>query len=256
MTSLADQQLQILMPMGGLGQRFRDAGYALPKPLIPVDGAPMFRRALASWEAWPGGRRTIVIVRTEDDARFGLTPAILHADPSIELLTLHQNTRGAVETALLAADTLDADAPLVLMDCDIAFRSSSYFGRIARMDEDGLDGMLLSFPSREPRYSYAQPDPEGVVVRTAEKNPISDSALMGVYLFRRAGDFLSAGRELIAGGISADAPEFYVSLVFNLLIAQGKRIGLVNGTFYCFGTPGELAEYERTGEPVAWEAEA
>ncbi len=33
--------LNIVLPIAGRGSRFADAGYSLPKPLIPVHGQPM-----------------------------------------------------------------------------------------------------------------------------------------------------------------------------------------------------------------------
>ncbi len=33
--------LNIVLPMAGRGSRFANAGYTLPKPLIPVHGVPM-----------------------------------------------------------------------------------------------------------------------------------------------------------------------------------------------------------------------
>ena len=38
--------MQIIVPMAGLGQRFVDAGYTVPKPLIPVGGLPMVVRVV------------------------------------------------------------------------------------------------------------------------------------------------------------------------------------------------------------------
>ena len=38
---------QAFVPMGGSGQRFRDAGYDLPKPLIDVDGRPMIAHVVS-----------------------------------------------------------------------------------------------------------------------------------------------------------------------------------------------------------------
>ena len=35
--------LTIVVPMAGRGSRFAQVGYTLPKPLIPVHGAPMIR---------------------------------------------------------------------------------------------------------------------------------------------------------------------------------------------------------------------
>ena len=52
---------QILMPMGGLGSRFAKEGYKTPKPLIEVDGKPMFMRALDSFKPLKNAAHIFVI---------------------------------------------------------------------------------------------------------------------------------------------------------------------------------------------------
>jgi NDP-sugar pyrophosphorylase family protein len=243
--------LQVLMPMGGLGTRFRAVGISTPKPLIEVDGGPMFRRALRSFDPWAGDKTVTVVVRSDDDAEHGLASAVLRAQPDARIVLLDHDTRGAVETALVARDALDPDQPLVVIDCDIAFDSPEYFRVLAdAVEQQSLDGLLLSFSSVLPRYSFAEVGPDGLVVRTAEKRAISSDALMGVYSFTSARVFLEAADRLMARQIDAAMPEYYVSLVFNELIASGRRVGLVRGDFYCFGTPEELAAYRETGLPV------
>ena len=166
-------------------------------------------------------------------------------------MLLRDDTRGAVETALAAKDLLDPDAPLVLMDCDIAFESAEYFEAIQRAAEAGTpEGILLSFRSSDPRYSFAEVNGDGLVARTAEKRAISENALMGAYFFTAARTFIEAGERLMRTQVSAEMPEYFVSLVFNELIASGKRVGLASGDFYCFGTPEELDYFLRTGRPV------
>ena len=46
----------MLMPMAGLGKRFSEAGYATPKPLIPVSGLPMAVQATRDLPAAPATR--------------------------------------------------------------------------------------------------------------------------------------------------------------------------------------------------------
>jgi NDP-sugar pyrophosphorylase family protein len=243
--------LQVLMPMGGLGTRFRKVGVTTPKPLIEVDGVPMFQRALRSFDPWDGERTVTVVVRADDDAEHGLAQRVLAAEPSARIVMLDHDTRGAVETCLVARDALDPDEPLVITDCDIAFDTPGWFRAMADAAERGdVDGLLMSFRSTEPRYSYAEVGEDGLVVRTAEKQPISSDALMGVYSFTRAGTFLEAADRLMAKQINAAMPEYYVSLVFNELIAAGRPVGLVRGDFYCFGTPEELERYLATHAPV------
>ncbi|RZU33036.1 glycosyltransferase family 2 protein [Blastococcus saxobsidens] len=243
--------LQVLMPMGGLGTRFRKVGISTPKPLIEVGGIPMFQRALRSFGPWQGEKTVTVVVREDNDREYGLAGQVVGAEPAARIVLLDHDTRGAVETCLQARDHLDPDQPLVIMDCDIAFDSPEYFRVLeAAVADRDVDGLLLSFHSTEPRYSFAEVGEDGTVARTAEKQAISTDALMGVYSFTSARVFLDAADRLMERQIGAAMPEYYVSLVFNELIDAGRRVGLVRGDFYCFGTPEELAAFEATGRPV------
>lgn len=239
--------LQIVMPMGGLGQRFRAIGVRTPKPLIDVAGVPMFLRALNSFDVWHGRTTLTVVIRREDDERDGLAARIREARADANVVIIESLTRGAAETALAARDMLDPHQPLVVMDCDIAFESPEYFEMI-RTRED-LDGVLLSFRSRDPRYSFADVGDDGLVRRTAEKLAISSHALMGAYYFRTAEVFLSAASAQVELGL-IDAQELYLSATYNSIIQHGGRVGVAHGLFYCFGTPEELEEYLSTGRPV------
>lgn len=239
--------LQILMPMGGLGQRFRDAGIDIPKPLIDVNGTPMFKKALASYDSYPGEKHYIFVIRKDTDDEYGLGDQIREILPDAKIRILDHNTHGAVETCMIAADLIDPKLPLVIMDCDIAFDAGNYFELIQQSVVSGLfDGLLLSFDSDQPRYSYAEIDKNDVVIRTAEKVVISNNALMGAYFFTSASDFLNAANQLMSNEVSETMKEYYVSLIYNILIENGKKIGLAKGTFYCFGTPEELELYLKT----------
>ena len=240
--------LQIVLPMAGLGQRFRTAGETRPKPLIDVDGRPMFRKALDSLaEAGIVGDVTAVI-RSELEREYGLATALEEASPGLRVVQLPAPTGGAAETVLAAP--LDPERPLLVMDCDIAFTSADYAATIARAAAGEADGVLLSFASGDPRYSFAETDDSGRVIRTAEKVAISRNALMGVYFFSRAGAFVECAHEVVAAAKSGENPESYLSLVYNRMLERGQRIALASGVFYCFGTPEELAAYRETGLPV------
>ena len=38
--------MNIVIPMAGLGSRFTNAGYTIPKPLIDIEGKPMIQQAV------------------------------------------------------------------------------------------------------------------------------------------------------------------------------------------------------------------
>jgi dTDP-glucose pyrophosphorylase len=149
-------------------------------------------------------------------------------------------TGGALETCL-AADALVANrlAPLVVMDCDLTFAADAYCRCLAAMADTA--GLLLSFRSSAQRYSYAEVE-DGRVVRTAEKDPISDHALIGAYGFASADLFFRVARSIVSRDLRVGDGEFYVSSAFNALIAEGLTVRLEDAdAYWSFGTLGDLA---------------
>lgn len=239
------RKLQILLPMGGLGQRFRDEGYTTPKPLIEVDGTRMFLRALASFDAIECPKEVIFVVRQDAEEEYGLASSISEIMPGAHVVLLDHNTKGAAQTALIAREFIDPDSPLIIMDCDFEFTSDEYFTYVRRiLDGADYDGVLLSFSSDNPRYSYARVDKDGFVVETAEKVVISNNALWGAYCFANGRFFMDYADQMIAKGLSDERNEYYISYVYSDMIADGRKIRLAKtDTFHSFGTPTELNSY-------------
>jgi NDP-sugar pyrophosphorylase family protein len=254
--------VQLLFPMGGLGSRFAATGVTTPKPMIPVDGAPMILRAISSFAALRAQQVRIVpifIVRTEHERDFKLASMLKAVVPEGRIVVLDHDTRGAVETCLVAETAIERSSPLVVCDCDLYFSSKAYVETLLRMADrvtGGFNatsgavpgGLLVYMESTDARYSYAETGPDGrTVVRTAEKDPISNKALIGAYAFSAGAIFTKAARELLELPIDAaqGRKEYYVSLLFNSLIKDGLRVEAVpHDEYESFGTPEELAAYE------------
>lgn len=235
------QTLQILMPMGGLGSRFAKEGYTIPKPLIEVDGKPMFMRALDSFNSVPD-KRFIFVIRQEHDETYNLKHEILEQLPDATVVLLDHDTGGAVETCLVARDNIDDSLPITIADCDIYFESQNYFDKIRN---NACDAMLLTFPSDDPRYSYVEIDAAGLAVRTAEKVVISDHAILGGYFFRTGGLFRQLAEKFLRQGLPADLKEYFMSHLFNMLLTQHGTIEIADiDVMHIFGTPEELTAYQ------------
>ena len=54
--------MQIIIPMSGFGERFKRAGYKIPKPLIEVDGKPIISHVI---DMFPGEKNFIFICNKE-----------------------------------------------------------------------------------------------------------------------------------------------------------------------------------------------
>ena len=115
-----------------------------------------------------------------------------------------------------------------------------------------LDGSILVFKdeARNPKWSFARTDEQDLVVEVAEKKPISDMATVGIYLFRRGSEFVSAAIDMIARNDRVN-DEFYTAPVYNYMIRAGLRIGIYEipqSAMHGLGTPNDLEAFLALGE--------
>lgn len=241
-----------LIPMAGEGRRFLEAGYPVPKPLIPVDGVPMVVRAV---ECAPPGERWVLVCREEHLTRHGLVEELRRRWPQCRIIPVAATTEGQACTCLLAEPVIPADQPLFIGACDNGMLWDA--ARFQQMVSGAcFDALIWTFQRhvgvrRHPRmYSYVEVDADGVTARRVSmKTPISDTpqhdhAVVGAFWFRRAGDFFNAARQLMACQ-DRTRGEFYVDACLNELIRAGKRVGVFLIDHYLgWGTPDDLNTYE------------
>lgn len=240
--------LHIIMPMAGEGSRFMKEGWTTPKPLIELRGIPLFMRAIGSVSVEGAAMKFSFIVRQEHIEHYHIDEQIKKIIPEANIFSVEKTTRGAVETCLIAENAIDENDAVIVMDCDLEFRSKAYFEGVRMILNQSADeangGMLVSFESTEPRYSYAEVDDNMIVKRTAEKEVISSHALCGAYFFSSAKGFLKAAHQLMNEPVFTK-PEYYVSLLYNYLLANGETVRLAAmEEYYSYGTPDELRRYQ------------
>ena len=239
--------LHIIMPMAGEGSRFLKEGWTTPKPLIQLQGIPLFKRAISSVHADGVPMKYSFIVRQNHIDEYNIDKGIHSFLPDAKIFSVQQTTRGAVETCLMAESVIDDDDAVLVMDCDLEFRSNRFIELIkAALSKSGKEaegGALVSFESDSPKYSYAEIDENNVVLRTAEKEVISNHALCGAYFFSSGKRFKVISHQLMNEQNFAK-PEYYVSLLYNYLIAAGEKVYLAPmEEYYSYGTPEELKRY-------------
>jgi dTDP-glucose pyrophosphorylase len=238
--------LHIVLPMAGRGSRFANAGFSTPKPLIKVDGTPMFLKALSSLDKIKADKKYTIIIRKEHVENYNLDKLLKKELPEANIVITNEEPTGAVVDALRSKKYLDEDDAVVVLDCDLYFQSKSYNKTVesALADNDDHSGGLLTFNADHPRYSYAKFGKDKVVTETAEKKVISNHAITGAYFFSHAKHFIHAAEELMKQPVSEKMPEYYLSLLYNILIDEGKKIKAATVDEYSsFGTPEELEAY-------------
>ena len=248
--SASRTEVDLVMPMAGRGSRFSAAGFALPKPLLLLDGEPFFWWAAESVRRVFTLRSMAFVVLAEHVAEHGIDREILSRYPGAEIVALPDVTSGALETAVAGCQAVSGEAWLIVNDCDHAFRAESLAGALPGFAPDTA-GFLCHFRSRAPSYSYALYGDAGRLVRTAEKDPISDLAIAGAYGFRDRATFL---RHAEAYAADCPYPELFMSGVYNTMVAAGLAVrGAVLDEHLSFGTPQEYEEaVGRIGGLRAW----
>jgi dTDP-glucose pyrophosphorylase len=248
--------LNVVLPIAGRGSRFADAGYTVPKPLIPVHGTPMIEAVVRNVRPSRPHRFVFVALREHLD-HLGMLETLERAAPGCVVVPVEVVTDGAACTVLLARSFIDSDEPLMIANSDqwVDVGIDGYLDSMARSRADGL---IMTMKATDPKWSFVGLDLAGLVTRVVEKEPISDEATVGIYNFRRGRDFVRAADRMIARNDRVNG-EFYVAPTYNELINEGARITIHNvgregAGMYGLGIPADLERF--LAEPISLSAVA
>lgn len=234
--------MNIVIPMAGAGSRFVAAGYSDPKPLIGVGGCEMIRIVIENLR--PSiAHRFIFICQQEHIDDYDLAVKLDSWAPGCNIIGLHGLTRGAACTVLAARELINDEFPLMIANSD-QFVDENIDCYLSKMDDVGLDGLVMTMTADDPKWSYVAVDADKLVTQVVEKRVISNEATVGVYNFRHGRDFVAAADKMISLDLRVNG-EFYVAPVYNLLIESGLKVGIHNvgseaDGMYGLGTPSDL----------------
>ncbi|ONG38627.1 hypothetical protein BKE30_11835 [Alkanindiges hydrocarboniclasticus] len=229
--------MNIVIPMAGAGSRFSKAGFKIPKPLIDVQGKPMYQWATNSLPLEYASR--LIFILREDAFTEQIIEDIHKTygmfEPRIKIL--ENLTRGQAETVYLARDMMDLNQPTLIHNADTAFQSME-------MPDEDVFGGLVVFESalNDARWSFARThdDQPDRVVEVREKQIISRLASTGTYYFSDTAWMLYSIKHSLMNDITEQG-EFYIAPLYNRAIENGHYIQCLNCEhFTCLGTPEEL----------------
>lgn len=230
--------IDLLMPMGGRGQRFGDGGETLPKPLIELAGKPFFWWAAQSvLRHVPVGRLVFVVLR-EHITGHRIDEVLHSCYPEARLVVLDEVLNGPVLTCLRGMEAVRPGAGVLVNDCDHLFISREYEAFLSSdLARQPVDGALLTFDSSDPAYSYVRFGVGGRVEGAAEKQVVSRRAICGAYYFRNRDCFADAASAYRA---HRGEGELFISGLYSEMASQGKHIACLAADAHLpFGTPEE-----------------
>lgn len=225
------KKYNLLLPIAGKAQRFIDAGYMMPKPLILARRKHVIDWAIESIKT--DDCNLIFIVRLDHIYNFSIDKILKQKfGEDIKIVTVDHVTRGALETCTLAKEYIDNDLPLYIYTPDVYFQP--------QFDPDCVkdaDGFLLTFPANSPDHSYSDIDDKGVVSRVIEKEVISQHANVGLYYFKTGKMFLHYANDAIQKNMLVKG-EFYIAPIYNTMIFDGLKVTACDTEkMHILGTP-------------------
>lgn len=232
--------LNIVIPMAGRGSRFAEAGYTMPKPLIDVHGRYMIEYVIENLRP-NREHRFIFICQEEHLQKYGLKEKLEELSPDCEVISIDHITEGAACTVLLAEKCINNDDELMIANSDqyVDTDINSYLDAMK-----SYDGLIMTMPADDPKWSFIKYDEEGFVTEVREKEVISNEATVGIYNYKRGKDFVSYAKQMIAKNARVNN-EFYVAPAYNEMIADGLKIVYhnVGEKMYGLGVPADLEAF-------------
>lgn len=234
----------ILIPIGGLGTRFKKLGYENPKALIKVCNKEIIFYLIDN----------LIESKKFNDIDFIYIPynkeylkyefeSVLknkYSNVKFKFLPLEKDTDGAAETIFIALSKLEVpDSPVLCLDsdnfyqCDIIKKWNGKNSIFTFLDK-----------SSEGKFSYVKGDNE--ITDIVEKEKISNYANCGGYGFESYKMLIKYCDQIISKNIR-QKNEFYTSGVIKLMIDDKitfYNINIKNKDYFSLGTPEQVEEFE------------
>ena len=232
--------VNILIPMAGLGSRFKNAGFKNIKPMIKLCDKTFIQWSVESLGI--SGRFIFVVLEEHYEL---VEEHLKDIQPECLIYKVPKLTDGASQTCLAAKDTIDNDTPLIVTNSDQIFEwdSEAYLQYLKDYDPDAN---VITVKSNNDKFSYIKIDQNGYATKLAEKEVISDNALVGIHYWKHGKDFVRSAESLIHNNIRANN-EYYVSLTYNILIEEGLNVTMYElkdtDKYLSIGTPEQVYEY-------------
>jgi len=233
------EKINIVIPMAGKGERFLNAGYKTPKPLLKIGEKPIIEHIIDTMRM--PNAQFIFIIRQDHCDESQLDKKLLQIEPNAKIVKIDQITEGAICTVLLAKEHFDDDNPMIIKDCDqIINWDPKHF--IDFVERNKADGSVINIHTDRPNYSFSRVDSKGRITETAEKTVISNYGSVGIYYFAKGKDLVKYAQKMIDKNLRVNN-EFYTAPVYNQFIQDFKLIlHYPAAEMFQLGTPEEFYE--------------
>jgi dTDP-glucose pyrophosphorylase len=238
-----------LIPMAGEGSRFKEKGYNIPKPLLPILGYPM---VVSAAKALPGkDENMIFIMRDFHVSEYAIDKTIDSHFPGAKIIQVDKLTQGQASTCLLAKDFINNDDELFIgaSDNGMIFKDENF--EKMKKDADALVFTFRNNPTVLPKpkaYGWVLVEEDELTIKEAKvkfdmPDPMNHHAYVGAFWFKSGKLFVEAAERMIEQNRRVNN-EFYVDECINDIIQLGYKAKVFEVDHYiCWGTPADYKTF-------------
>ena len=250
-----EKQISVIIPMGGLGTEFADAGFRMPKPLVNIVGRPVLLWVLDHLSLRPTDS-VFLAVPAAITRQFDLERIVRRLLPHIEfrVVVLPFETRGWLETVLSVTRQMSAKESrncLVTLDCSTIYHgvdvlhlcrthSNSHASVYFDLDKASVSGTSM----QRTTFSYIRLSEDGKITEVKEKSIISSQANCGTYIFSSAVEFRSAAEALLEHPEEAAKGGLYASSLMTWMIGHGAEFSGIPVLYHDVAMVSTLAQLQ------------
>ena len=240
----------IIIPLGGIGERFKESGYKTPKALIKIFGKPILYYLLDNLNLHDID--FICIPYNNEYSFYNFEETLIHHYPNIKFkfIKLVNNTEGAAETINIGLkhiigdigdiDHIDhIDKPVLCLDGD-----NFYTTDIIKLWDSKNKIFTFKNINDSSIYSYVNVH-EDRVIDIIEKEKISNHACSGAYGFSSSKQLLKYTQKILDNKIKQKG-EYYTSTIIREMIKDdlifyNETIDINH--YHCLGTPIQVRHF-------------
>lgn len=227
-----------IIPMAGLSSRFFKAGYTKPKYQLDLNGETVFAWSVRSFERYFKTDKFIFIYRDVFDTKAFLEQEMVKLGiTDYELVCLPAETLGQADTVYQGLKNVSDDEEIYIFNID-----SRIVDFVKPEWVEQCDGYLEVFRGEGDHWSFALAEEHSNrVIRTTEKERISDLCSDGLYYFKHKSIFEELFLNAKENNITSKN-EYYIAPLYNHLISQQAVVFydlIANNRILFCGTPNE-----------------
>ena len=244
-----------IMPMAGLGKRFLNSDFKLPKPLIKINNKPMF---IQSAKSMPKSDLNIFICNRNLISNYKIQKIITKEyKKKFKIISVKRTTKGQANTCLLAEKYLKKNDKIFIHSCDslIKYNSKDLSKKIHSSDAIILTTKPNKIHLKNIKsYGWVKCINNKISKITcktkASLNPKKDFVIVGSFAFKNKNIFSKTIKSLFKSKKKINN-EYYMDMVFSNALNKNYHLSnLIVKSYISWGTPQELLKWKKNSGKI------